>query len=291
VILWAPTVNVFNNDLSPRESLKSDSPKNIHKNIFDRWGYKSKEGQPLHLKSHQARHLLNTIANRGGLSQEQIAKWSGRADPKQNRVYNHMDEFENVALAEALDTSLELFGPKGEVSQFVPITAQEFNLMERGPVHVTEFGICVHDWILTPCEKFQTCLICEEHVCVKGDGERLKRIKARLAEVEKDYAEARDSIAKGLKGADRWYESHEKIVIRLRQLVKILENPNLPDGSQIKLRDGKDYSHLRRAIRSKADDALQQNAPDADLLSEMSELLGGGSEKNLLPGGETWLSI
>ena len=88
VILWVPTNNVFNNDISPRKSLKTD-----HKSIFDRFGYKLSSGERLKLTSHQPRHFLNTIAQRGGLSQLQIAKWSGRADVKQNRTYNHVSEY------------------------------------------------------------------------------------------------------------------------------------------------------------------------------------------------------
>lgn len=275
VILWAPTNNTFNNDLSPRESKSTAN----HKSIFDRHGYKTKDGHRLKLTSHQARHLLTTLANRGGLSQEQIAKWAGRADPKQNRVYNHMSEWEMVAKAEALDTSLSLFGPKGEISQHVPVATQEINLMERGAMHVSVWGVCSHDFIMSPCEKFRDCLNCEEHVCIKGFGidgaERLTRIKLRLAQVEKDFAEAEAAIARGFAGADRWYEYHQKTVERLRQLVEILESPQVPDGAQIKLRDGKDFSHLRRIIRLKAVDALEHKMPDATLLSDMTRMLGG----------------
>lgn len=273
VILWAPNSNIFNNDLSPRESLESN-----HQSIFHRYGYKASDGNPLKLTSHQARHLLTTLANRGGLSQEQIAKWAGRADQKQNRVYNHMSEWEMVAKAEALDTSLTLFGPTGEVSQYVPVSPQEINLMERGAVHVSLWGVCSHDFIMSPCEKFRDCLNCEEHVCVKGLGndnaERLSRIKIRLAQVEMDYEEAQEAIKSGYAGADKWYEYHKKTVERLRQLVEILESPQVSDGAQIKLRDGKDLSHLRRVIRVKTVEALDQQLPDARLLSDMSQLLG-----------------
>lgn len=275
VILWAPTNNIFNNDLSPRESLEGN-----HQSIFDRHGYKSSDGNRQKLTSHQARHLLDTLANRGGLTQEQLAKWAGRADPKQNRVYNHMSEWEMVAKAEALDTSLTLFGPKGAVSQHVPVSTQEINLMERGAVHVSLWGVCSHDFIMSPCEKFRDCINCEEHVCIKGLGkdntERLTRIKMRLAQVEKDYAEAQAAIEQGYAGADKWYEYHQKTVERLRQLVEILESPQIPDGAQIKLRDGKDFSHLRRVIRLKAVETLERKVPDASLLADMSRLLGDG---------------
>lgn len=274
VILWAPTNNVFNDDLSSSEHSSTAH----QRSIFDRHGYKDSDDQRLKLTSHQARHLLTTLANRGGLSQEQIAKWAGRADPKQNRVYNHMSEWEMVAKAEALDTSLTLFGPSGEVSQHVPVSTQEINMMERGAMHVSLWGVCGHDFIMSPCEKFQDCLNCEEHVCIKGLGkdnsERLERIKIRLDQVEKDCAEAQAAIDNGYAGADRWYEYHQKTVVRLRQLVELLESQQVPDGAQIKLRDGNDFSHLRRVIRVKAVDALQHKASDAALLSDMTRLLG-----------------
>jgi len=275
VVLWAPTNDVFNNDLSPRESLQSN-----HQSIFDRHGYKTGDGNRIKLTSHQPRHLLNTLANRGGLTQEQLAKWAGRADPKQNRIYNHMSEWEMVAKAEALDTSLTIFGPKGEVSQHVPVSTQEINLMARGAAHVGLWGVCSHDFIMSPCEKFRDCLNCEEHVCIKGLGkdnaERLTRITMRLAQVEKDYVEAQVAIEQGYAGADKWYEYHQKTVERLRQLVEILESDQIPDGAQIKLRDGKDFSHLRRVIRLKAVEAVERKAPDATRLADMARLLGGG---------------
>jgi hypothetical protein len=270
VILWAPDINIFNNDLSDRNRME------CHRSIFDRWDYKSKDGNSLKLTSHQARHLLNPIGDRGGLTHDELAKWSGRADPKQNRAYIHRSEFEMVAAVEALDPSLALFGPAGEVSQQDPITSQELDFIQRGPLHITEFGVCVHDWVISPCEKFRGCVNCQEHVCIKGDGERLRRIKLQLAEVEKDYAEAKDAIEKGFAGADRWYEGLDKSVSRLRQLVEILEDPDVPDGSQIKLRDGKDYSHLRRVIQTSIGADLLANATSDGLLSQANLRLGGG---------------
>lgn len=272
VILWAPDINEFNNDLSTRESLGPGK----HNSIFDRWGYKSADGKRLKMTSHQARHLLNTIADRGGLTSDELAKWSGRADPKQNRAYIHVSEFQMVAAAEALDTSLTLFGPGGNIAPHSPITKQELDLLPRGPIHRTVWGACSHDWMSKPCEKFRDCINCQEQVYIKGDAECLKCIKTELFEVEKDYAEAKDAIEKGEFGSDRWYQSHEKTVARLRQLVEILEDPDTPVGSQIKLRDGKDYSHLGRAIQTKFGAELLADVTSMGLIPDASRQLGGG---------------
>lgn len=246
VILWAPDVNVFNNDLGPRAALQAE-----HQSIFDRYGYKDAGGNRLKLTSHQTRHLLNTIANRGGMSQELIAKWSGRADKKQNRVYNHMNEFERVAQAEAIDLNRELFGPGGMVSALVPLTPKDLELVERGAIHATDYGVCIHDYVVSPCERFRDCLNCHEQVCIKGDKKKEERIRSRHQEVGKDLAAARLAVENGFVGADRWFEHHEMLYDRLSQLVAIFDDPVVPEGALIKLHGGGNYSHLNRAIQEK----------------------------------------
>lgn len=273
VELHKPTNNFFNNDISTREKLKS-----VHRNIFDRHEYLSETGERLKMTSHQARHLLDTIAERGGLSSLEIAKWSGRADVKQNRVYNHMTEYEMVAMAEKIDTSQTLFGPVGEVGRHLPVSAQEFNTLEQAAAHVTEYGFCVHDYTMSPCEKYRDCINCTEQVCIKGDFTKLERLKERLNRTETLLAKVEKAMEEGDSGADRWFTYHQKTATRLRELVGILESSEIEDGSQIKLR-GNDFSQLRRVANKKADGSIKINHPDkeeASILEDLSKMLGGG---------------
>ena len=268
VILWSPSNYVFNNDLSPR--LESET----YQSIFDRYGYKDAQGNRLKATSHQMRHLLSTIAERGGMAQDELAKWAGRADAKQNRVYNQMSEFEMVVRAEQIDPSKSLFGPVGESKKHIPITIQEFNTLEKGAAHVTEYGFCVHDYTISPCDKYRDCLNCAEQVCVKGEEEKLRRIKAQLAEVEEQFKASETAINEGLAGADRWYEYHLHTLTHLRQLVEVLEDPNVPDGSLIKLANDKSFSQTNRVLRKKhGENRLKQ---DQQKLAEQAKLLLGG---------------
>ena len=271
--LHKPTNNFFNNDIITRESL-GDS----HRNIFDRYEYRSETGQRLKVTSHQARHLLNTIGQRGGLSNLEIAKWSGRADVKQNRTYNHMTEYELVAMAERIDTSKTMFGPVGEVSKHLPVTAQEFNTLEQAAAHVTEYGFCVHDYIMSPCEKYRDCINCTEQVCIKGDSSKLERMKERLERTEDLLKNAEKDVEEGDAGADRWLTYHQKTITRLRELVSILENPEIEEGAQIKLR-GNDFSQLRRVAQKKAVESISSNhanKEEASILEDLTKMLGGG---------------
>ncbi|MBN2866767.1 MAG: integrase [Thiotrichales bacterium] len=271
VILWAANVNVFNSDLSPRESLKQVQ----HQSIFDRYGYKDAQGNRLKATSHQMRHLLSTIAERGGMAQDELAKWAGRADAKQNRVYNQMSEFEMVVRAEQFDPSKSLFGPVGEAKKHIPVTIQEFNTLEKGTAHVTEYGFCVHDYTISPCDKYRDCLNCAEQVCLKGEEEKLRRIKAQLAEVEEQFKASEEAIKEGLAGADRWFEYHQHTLTHLRQLVEILEDPTVPDGSLLKLSNDKSFSQTNRVLRNKhGENRLKQE--HQKLAEQAKALLGGG---------------
>ena len=267
VILWMPTNNICNNDLSPREGHGALN----HKSVFDRNNYLNPEGDRIKLTSHQARHLLNTMAQRGGLSQLAIAKWSGRADVTQNRTYNHISEYEMVSRAEELDTSLGLFGPVGEIHKNLPISIQEFNALEKGPVHITEFGVCVHDFTMMPCDKYRDCLNCAEQVCIKGDQSKLAHIKKRQEEIILQLNAAKKAIVDGLSGADRWYEYHVNTLKHVEELISILENPDIKDGAQVKLRNEKVFSPIRRAIEGKL---ASKNTQHLNILEDMTKLLG-----------------
>ncbi len=43
----------------------------------------------------------------------------------------------------------------------IPTTTQELNLTEHGPVHITEFGACVYDWIMHLYEELCDCFNCQ----------------------------------------------------------------------------------------------------------------------------------
>lgn len=66
--------------------------------VFDKLGLTEDDGSSIRLKSHQFRHYLNTLAQAGGLSQLDIAKWSGRRDVRQNKAYNHISDRDVLAL-------------------------------------------------------------------------------------------------------------------------------------------------------------------------------------------------
>lgn len=240
--LWMPNANDLNNDLSPRQGLVRS-----HKSIFDRYGYFEESGARLKVTSHQARHLLNTIANRGGLSNELIAKWSGRLELKQNRVYNHMSEFEMADKAERLGFQAK-FASGDLATLHRPIAPDDLDRVERGAFHWTEYGVCTHDYTMSPCERFRDCLGCPEQVCIKGDEVREKRIREALAQVERDLNESSCAMAGAYAGSDRWVAAHLRRAENLRRLVQMLDDPAVPVGAQIRQVTLAGHSNLGRVV-------------------------------------------
>ena len=68
------------------------------------------------------------------------------------------------------------------LSQHIPVSSQEINIMEWCAMHVSAWGVCSHDFIMSPCEKFRDCLNCEEHVCIKGLGKDNAEAQAAIKE-------------------------------------------------------------------------------------------------------------
>lgn len=272
-MVWKPTANTLNDDLSSEES----APGYAVPSIFDRNGFNQGRAKPLKANSHQFRHLLNTMAQRGGLSQAEIAKWSGRADMKQNRFYDHMSEFELVDMIRTHDSALSLDKPLAEIAEQVaakiPMTRQEFNTLAIPTAHITDFGFCIHDFTMSSCQKFRDCLNCTEQVCVKGD-RRIDRLKERHIMVKQLRDKAAQEIEEGTAGADRWFQIQDLTEQRVRELIGIMEDPAIANGAIIKLKNDNEFSPLRRAIEARAH--TDKSDKEQTLLNDMQNLLGGG---------------
>ncbi|WP_210461754.1 integrase [Pantoea ananatis] len=229
-----------------------------HKNIFERHGYYDEHNNALFLRTHQARHLLNTIAQRGGLGELDIAKWSGRVSVTQNRVYNHITEAEMIEKVKALGINQNNIIPcDSDMNENLEIsTLQDLkNKIEHGAVHITEYGYCVHDYILAPCSKYFDCINCSEQVCVKGEKQKLERLKSLLDTTECLVIKAKEAISEDELGADKWYLHQTKTLERLKGIIALMENPELPNGSIIRTH-GEDFSHLSRVLELKKDDSI-----------------------------------
>jgi hypothetical protein len=204
--------------------------------MFDRLGFKEPDGTSIRVTTHQFRHYLNTIAQMGGLSQLDIAKWSGRVDVRQNAAYDHVSSTEMlVKIREAVGDSSQMFGPLGKAPDRRLISRDEFAQLKVPTAHTTELGFCIHDYTMSPCEIHRDCINCEELVCVKCDSVKNAEVKGQLEEARGLLERAESANAGGQYGADRWVVHQQATVERLEQLCAILDDPSVPLGAFITL--------------------------------------------------------
>lgn len=204
--------------------------------IFDKFGFREADGSEIRLNTHRFRHYLNTLAQAGGASQLDIAKWSGRRDVRQNTVYDHVTPAQILEkVRSAVGDSSKMFGPLAAIPVNLPVSRDEFGRLRFPTAHTTDIGFCVHDYTMSPCELHRDCLTCQDLVCVKGDIVKTERLRTRLAEAKCLLNHVEHARSEGFAGSDRWLDHHRGTVERLTQLCAIMDDPDVPDGTCVQL--------------------------------------------------------
>jgi hypothetical protein len=206
-----------------------------HGSIFSRFGFTEPDGRHIVVTSHQFRHYLNTLAQAGGLSQVDIAKWSGRRDIKQNEAYDHVTPSQMLQKIRDAVGGDEMFGPLAELPKKVLIRRDEFARLVIPTAHTTDLGYCVHDYTASPCQMHMDCIHCQDLVCVKGDVEKTAMLRQRFEEARVLMQKAETASSEGDLGSNRWLDHHRSTVDRLSQLCRIMDDSSVPSGAIIQL--------------------------------------------------------
>jgi hypothetical protein len=243
--------------------------------VFSRFGFTEPDGGPIKINTHQFRHYLNTLAQAGGMSQLDIAKWSGRKDIRQNTAYDHVTPDQMlIKIRDAVGDESQMFGPLAEIPKKVLIPRDEFARLRIPTAHTTELGFCVHDYTMSPCQLHRDCIHCEDLVCVKGDEVKTIRLRQNLDEARDLLQKAEDAVNNGYAGGDRWLEHHLSAVERLSQLCSIMDDPKVPHGAVVQLAPPRGVNRVSDSSRIALPPTQPMNPP-AGLLAEILESMGG----------------
>jgi hypothetical protein len=220
--------------------------------VFERLQFTEPDGGPIRVTTHQFRHYLNTLAQAGGLSQLDVAKWSGRKDVRQNDAYNHQSDRDVLALVRSVvGDEQRMFGPLARADRAALIPRDEFARLKVPTAHTTDFGYCIHDFTMLPCQIHRDCMNCDEQVCIKGDEVREANIRQRRAETHALLEQAKAATTQGYAGANRWVEHQERTLMRFDKLCEILDDPKVPIGSVIQPSGIVPASRLEQAGRQR----------------------------------------
>ncbi|PRY94303.1 hypothetical protein [Donghicola tyrosinivorans] len=222
--------------------------------VFQRWGFTERDGTEIKITTHAFRHWLNTIAHIRGMSELDIAKWSGR-HIAQNKAYDHVTPEETLSQIRAALDSGDSVGPMFEAGRIhgvnSPVEKSEFLSSQIGAALTTELGICVHDYSLLPCQSHGDCLNCTENVFFKGDHKHLTQIEGRRALTEKQLSDAHHAMGEDNFGADKWVQSHQASLAKLNEIISIHQDSNIKDGTVVNLSGASRDSDLAMSLRDR----------------------------------------
>lgn len=263
-----PSVNELNAQLSMRDKLK-----NPPKTLFQRMGYKDEDGSDIRLTSHQIRVWLSTNAERGGMDAWQLARWAGRARINDNRHYDLRTQYEREHQVRSIIEFNERPSALEAIKLNLPVSYKDLGVNRIGIADVTEYGMCVHDYAMSPCTKGGECMTCKEHVCIKGMPKTLERIIRLEQKVESQLNKATEDEADGVFGADRWVSHLGWKLAHIRTQRQRLESEDTPEGAILWIPPEHDPSPVKRALEQ---NNLDISASNQDLVEEstVAMLLG-----------------
>ena len=208
--------------------------------VFSRRGLKEPDGTPMRIRTHAFRHWLNTLMSRGGLSDVELARWSGRRNIDQNAAYKHGTVEQRVAWAHEMIKEGQLRGTVADAYHAIddPVEKEEFLKTFANVALFTPYGVCVHDYAIDPCPYHLNCLGgCPEYLRTKGDREEQKNIAEVLNFHLVQLRRATKAGQEGIAGAGN-YAAHCNRIIEGAKAALAVDRIEAADGKTISVFPG-----------------------------------------------------
>lgn len=208
--------------------------------VFERMAICEDDGTPCHITTHQFRHWLNDLADKGGMPVEMLTRWMGRHDARDTQDYRHATVDERLAWLKEGIREGQVTGFMADVYHGLAVDERELFLEGQiQAVHVTPLGFCVHDFAIEPCPYHLNCLRgCQHYLRTKGDA----RERANLIRVQDitthALEEARQRAATGQPAlAAAWIQHHEDTLRGVKAALAVDDDLQLSDGRQVNVRE------------------------------------------------------
>ncbi len=232
------------------------------RSVFDRLEFFEPDGSPIIIRSHQFRHYLNTLAQAGGMSELDIAKWSSRKDIRQNSAYNQVSDRDVQArMKELVGEEGQSFGALVVQTRVNLVPRAKFAEMKIQAAHTTDFGFCAHDYAMSPCQLHLDCTNCNDQVCLKGDECGEANVRSKYEETRVLLLEAQAAEADQTYGATPWVQHQQLTLERLAQLIQIFDDRRVAPGAVIRLNHIKAASRLEQAVNARKALGLEADLP------------------------------
>ncbi len=176
----------------------------------------------INFTSHHFRHTLNTLLDEGGLTDLLQTEWFGRKNPCDTKAYQHTSREKRALMLREDIKKGHIGGKIVDKLKSIPITVQDAFLKARiNAVHDVGAGICVHNFVQTPCERHLQCSAdCKDYVWVKDDKGRVDDLKRQysMTLVARETAEKKSKEKNAKKSIDWLTHSDKKLTTLSKQL-------------------------------------------------------------------------
>ena len=202
------------------------------KSAFEKFGIREANGAFCRMTTHQLRHWLNHIADKGGLPVELQTRWLGRENAKDTEAYRHATVSERLEWVKAGMREGSLHGIKADIYVELPRGQREAFLDgEIQAAHFTAFGICLHDFAITPCPFHLNCVRgCPDYLRTRGNQkEREHLIQIRTATEQALHA-ARLRAAHNAGIAEPWVRHCEQTLDGIAKALAVDDDMELGDS-------------------------------------------------------------
>lgn len=202
------------------------------RSAFERFDVREPDDSFCRVTSHQFRHWLNYVADKGGLPVDLQTRWLGRENPRDTDAYRHATVDERLAWVKDGIRNGQLSGATADAFFELPRSKRDVFLeAEIQAVHVTAFGLCLHDFAVTPCQYHLNCVRgCPDYLRTKGScSERDHLVQIQLAtERALAGAKARGDVAQA------WVNHYEQTLVGIRRALAVDEDSSSADGTLVR---------------------------------------------------------
>lgn len=224
------------------------SHREASRSVFERFNIREEDGSICRVTSHQFRHWLNYIADKGGLPTELQTRWMGREHSRDTDAYRHATVDERLEWVKQGIQADGFSGPKADMYQSLPPARKAAFLDgEVHAVHVTAFGICLHDFAVAPCPYHLNCVRgCADYLRTNGSARERRHLIQIQDATERTLSSARSHAAKGnMRIAEPWIRHCEETLAGVKRALAVDDDVNesgpvvraFPDGrSRFKVR-------------------------------------------------------
>jgi hypothetical protein len=207
------------------------------KSAFERFGIHEPDGSFSRITSHQFRHWLNYIADKGGLPVELQSRWMGREHWQDTDAYRHATVDQRLEWVKAGVREGRMAGLKANIYFELPTAKRDRYLDgEVQAVHFTALGLCLHDFAVTPCPYHLNCVRgCADYLRVKGS-ESERHHLVQIQEFTEQALASAKTYGAGPNGriAEPWIRHCEETLEGVRAALSIDREPDPASGGVVR---------------------------------------------------------